>query len=87
MTYPPVPVTPVREYMLYFAAAENDLLDGNYAAALALYIIDVAALTAAPALSDVSRQIFSTISNSRSRGLGRYMLECKSPNPFSSRPF
>ena len=63
MTYPPVPVTPVREYMLYFAAAENDLLDGNYAAALALYIIDVAALTAAPALSDVSRQIFSTSSN------------------------
>ena len=45
MVAPPLPVPTVQDYMSYLATDEND----DYATALATYIIEMAAPTAAPA--------------------------------------
>ena len=59
MAYLPVSVPLVQDYMSNFAAAKNDLFGGNYAAALASYMIDMAAPINAPVPADVSSQIYS----------------------------
>ena len=55
----PLPVPPVRDYMSYFSVAKNNPFIGNYIAALAPYVIDVAAPAAAPAPADVSQKLYS----------------------------
>ena len=55
MASSPVPIPTVQEYMSRSAAADNDPFYGDYKAALAPYLIDVAAPTNAPTPDDVIR--------------------------------
>ena len=56
-SYPPVPMPLVQNYTYHYNAANNEPIDGNYKAALATYLIDVAAPTNALVPYDISRQI------------------------------
>ena len=59
MASPPASVTLVRDYVYHFAAADNEPFNGDYAASVAPYVIDVAAPTAALVPANVSWKIYS----------------------------
>ena len=50
----PDPTPLVRDYMSYFSAVKNDPFNGDYAAVLVTYVIDVEAPTAVPTPPDIS---------------------------------
>ena len=50
---------PVQYYVSYYAAPNKDLFNDNYKAALATYLIDVAAPTNAPGPTNVAQKIYA----------------------------